>query len=114
MKLLYSRGTRSVDEIQREIDAFWDALGEDDELRADVRDGGIDVRVLDLLSGKEAIRVTALGAGLDPGLVCLVVAFAPAVNTIAVSAWKKVILPGILKKHGRDAIGPERPAGDGS
>jgi len=106
-EISYVRGTRSAAEVQREIDSFWDAIG-DDELRREVTDAGIDVSELAGLNQRGAISVTAKGSGIDPGTVALVVSFAPAANAVLVSLWKKVILPRIRRDHGRDAIGPER------
>jgi hypothetical protein len=109
-ELLYSRGTRSAEEVQREIDSFWDSLESDDDLRKEVRNAGIDDAELEGLDRQEAISVSVRGAGLDPTLVSLVVAFAPTVNAVIVSLWKKVILPRIRRKYGRDAVGSEKPS----
>lgn len=107
-EILYSRGTRSADDVQREIDSFWDAFDHDDELRKEVQDAGIETSELAQVDRQGAISVRVKGAGLDPALVSLVVAFAPAVNAVVVSLWKKVILPRIRRRYGRDAVGPER------
>lgn len=106
-EISYVRGTRSAAEVQHEIDSFWGAI-EGDELRREVSDVGIDVSELAGLDQRDAISVSASGSGIDPGTVALVVAFAPAANSVLVSLWKKVILPRIRRDHGRDAIGPER------
>jgi hypothetical protein len=109
-ELVYARGTRSADEVQREVDSFWDAFEHDGELRQEVQDAGIELSELDAVNRQGGITVSVRGAGLDPALVSLIVAFAPAVNTVAVSLWKKVLLPRIRRRYGRDAVGHERPS----
>ena len=106
--LSYMRGTRSADEIQREIDSFWESLYSNDELREKVKNAGIDIPEYAVDDWHDAIRVKVKGAGLDPSSVELIVAFAPTANAIAVSLWKKVILPRIKHRYGRDAVGEER------
>jgi len=110
--LSYTRGTRSADEVQREIDSFWDLLGRDDRIREEVRNAGIDISEYIGTDFHDTIHVKAKGAGIDPATVALVVAFAPTANAIAVSLWKKVILPRIRHKYGRDAVGQERSSGE--
>jgi len=104
----YTRGTRSVEEIQREINSFWDQLRHDVRLREEIKDVGIDIPDDAAEDWHDAIHVEVKGAGIDPSTVALIVAFAPSANAIVVSLWKKIILPRIRRKYGRDAVGQER------
>jgi hypothetical protein len=107
-ELRYSRGTRSVDEIQRDVDEFWAEFDDSRELSEDVENAGIDVTVLDGTDREGAIRVSARGAGIGPEMVAIVVAFAPAANAVFISLWTEVLLPRIRRRHGRDAIQEEQ------
>lgn len=107
-ELLYRRGTRSADEVQREIDKFWAELDTDD-LRKELADVGIDLDAVPAEERTSAIRVSVRGAGLDPLSVTLVVAFAPVANAVLLSLWRKVLLPRIRSRYGRDAIRDEKP-----
>ena len=109
VELLYARGTRSADEVQREIDSFWDALDHNDELRREVRDADIDISELAGLDRRNAIAVSARAAGFDPASVGLVVAFTSRANAALVPLWENFVLPRIQRRYGRDAVGPERP-----
>jgi hypothetical protein len=108
-ELFYARGTRSADEIQREIDQFWAALDGSDENPKEVAEAGIDLGALSGAERQDAIRVGVRGAGVDPTAVTLVVAFAPAANAALISLWKQVLLPRIRSRYGRDAIREEKP-----
>jgi hypothetical protein len=108
-QLMYVRGTRSADEIQREVDKFWDELADDEELRTELASAGIDAPAVLALKSPDAIRVGVRGAGLDPTTVALVIAFAPVANEMLVSLWKEVLLPRIRSRYGRDAIQDEKP-----
>uniref|UniRef100_UPI003F4987B1 hypothetical protein n=1 Tax=Actinoplanes sp. CA-084688 TaxID=3239901 RepID=UPI003F4987B1 len=108
-ELLYGRGRRSAAEVQREIDTFWAEVDTDDELRKELANAGIDLDEVPADERAGAIRVGVHGAGVDPGSVALIVAFAPVANTVLVSLWKQVLLPRIRSRYGRDAIQDERP-----
>jgi hypothetical protein len=105
---VYGRGTRSADEVQREIDRFWAELDRNDELQAELVGAGLDLSVIPPERRPEAIQVSARGAGLDPASVALVVAFAPVANAVLVSLWEQVLLPRIRDRFGRDAIRDEK------
>ncbi|GAB1646156.1 hypothetical protein [Krasilnikovia sp. MM14-A1259] len=107
-ELWYGRGTRTADEVQREIDNFWAELDASDELRKELADAGVDPSAVPAPDRPGAIRVSVRGAGIDPTAVALIVAFAPAANEILVSLWKQVLLPRIRSRYGRDAIQDER------
>ncbi|MCA2211316.1 hypothetical protein [Jidongwangia harbinensis] len=106
-ELVYGRGTRSADEVQREIDRFWAELEHDDKLQAELRAAGLDLRAVPPERRPEAIQVRVRGAGLDPTSVALIVAFAPVANAVLVSLWEQVLLPKIRDRFGRDAIRDE-------
>jgi hypothetical protein len=108
-QLMYARGTRSADEIQREVDKFWGELADDEQLRTEVAAAGIDAPAVLELKGPDAIRVGVRGAGLEPTAVALVIAFAPVANEVLISLWKQVLLPRIRSRYGRDAIRDEKP-----
>src|SRR5438552_12518786 len=108
-EIWYVRGTRSADEVQREIDEFWAEFAASEQLRKEVGEAGIDPADLARLDPSTAIRTRVHGAGIGPDGVALVVAFAPIVNTAVISLWNKVILPRIRRRYGSDAIRPERP-----
>jgi hypothetical protein len=107
-ELLYGRGTRSAQEVQQEIDTFWAELETSGQLRKEVVDAGVDLGALPTEARSEAIQVTVRGAGLDPTMVSLVVAFAPIANEALVSLWKRVLLPRIRDRYGRDAVREEK------
>lgn len=106
-EIRYAPGTWSAGDIQREIDSFWDPLANDDELRQEVRDAGIDISELAGLDRRNAIAVSAGAAGFAPASVALVVAFAPTANAIVARLWETVLLPRIRRRYGQDAIGLE-------
>ncbi len=108
-ELAYGRGTRSADEVQREIQNFWDDLDSSDELRKELADAGVDVDSLPQQNRENAIRVSVRGAGVEPTAVALVIAFAPVANEVLISLWKQVLLPRIRSRYGRDAIRDEKP-----
>jgi len=110
-QLCYSRGTRSVDEVQRDVDEFWAEFVEGEELRKEVENAGFDVTMLDGVDREGAIRVSARGAGIGSETVAIVVAFAPAINAALISLWVKVLLPRIRRQYGRDAIREEQQRG---
>ena len=108
--LAYGRGTRSADEIQYEIERFWAELDGSDELRKELMDAGIDIASLpDQAERADSIRVSVRGAGVEPTMVALIIAFAPVANEMLISLWKQVLLPRIRDRYGRDAIQDEKP-----
>jgi len=109
-ELLYGRGTRSADEVQREIDKFWAELDTSDELRKELADAGVDLDTVPVAERQDAIKVSVRGAGIDPASVSLIVAFAPVANAVLISLWTQVLLPRIRSRYGRDAIRDEKPA----
>lgn len=108
-ELWYGRGTRTADEIQREIHKFWAELETNDELRKELVDAGIDPDAVAAPDRQDAIQVSVRGAGIDPGAVSLIVAFVPAASEVLISLWNQVLLPRIRNRYGRDAIRDERP-----
>lgn len=68
----------------------------------------LDIDLNSLQRSAEPPKVRVSGAGIDPITVALIVAFSPAVNEIAISVWKELILPRIRARHGRNAIGPAK------
>jgi hypothetical protein len=108
-ELVYGRGTRSADEVQREIEKFWTELDDSDELHKELVAAGIDIDSLPQDERADAIRISVRGAGVDPLTVSLVIAFAPAANAVLTSLWKQVLLPRIRSRYGRDAIRDEKP-----
>jgi hypothetical protein len=110
-ELRYARGTRSVAEVQHDVDEFWAEFVGGEELRKEVENAGFDVTMLDGVDREGAIRVSARGAGIGPETVAIVVAFAPAVNAALISLWTEVLLPRIRRRYGRDAIGDEQQPG---
>ena len=109
MTLLYGRGTRSADEVQQEIDKFWAEVETSEQLRKDLADAGVDLSGVSGTERGNAIRVSVRGAGIEPTAVALVIAFAPVANEVLISLWKRVLLPRIRDRYGRDAIGDEKP-----
>jgi hypothetical protein len=107
-ELRYSRGTRSVDEVQRDVDEFWTEFANGEELRKEVENAGIDVAMLDGVDREGAIRISARGAGIASERVAIIVAFAPIINTALISLWTEVLLPRIRRRYGRDAIREEQ------
>ncbi|MEU4161712.1 hypothetical protein [Actinoplanes sp. NPDC026670] len=108
-ELVYARGTRSAAEVQQDIDRFWDRLDDSDVVQA-LAEAGVDRRDLPPAGEREkTVQVSALGAGLDPTAVALIVAFAPTANEILITVWTQVILPRIRRRYGRDAVGDQRP-----
>jgi hypothetical protein len=108
--LTYGRGTRSADEIQREIEKFWAELDASDELRKELVGAGVDITSLPVKEERaDAIRVSVRGAGVEPTMVSLIIAFAPVANEVLISLWKRVLLPRIRSRYGRDAIQDEKP-----
>ena len=108
-ELAYGRGTRSAEEVQREIQKFWAELDTSDEAAKRLADAGIDLDDLPREGRADAIRVSVRGAGVEPTAVALVIAFAPVANELLVSLWKEVLLPQIRNRYGRDAIRDEKP-----
>ncbi|GIF15742.1 hypothetical protein [Actinoplanes teichomyceticus] len=108
-ELWYGRGTRTAEEVQREIDQFWVEWETSEELRKELAGAGIDPGAVPAPERPGAIRVSVRGAGIDPAAVSLIVAFAPAVSEVLVSLWNQVLLPRIRDRYGRDAIRDEKP-----
>ncbi len=101
---VYARGQLSVAELNREVASFWSELQVSDDLKARLAAHEVGADELLRLSPAEAISITPASAGIDPGTVALIVAFAPSVNHALKSAWDNVILPWIRRRRGLDAI----------
>src|SRR4051794_31688236 len=96
-QLLYRRGRLSVAELNEEIDEFWQQLNNSAELQNELHAYGIDAGALLEIQPREAIKITPSGAGVDPSMVGLIIAFAPAVNHVVKSTWTDVLLPWIRR-----------------
>ncbi|MEV6105787.1 hypothetical protein AB0M28_13870 [Streptomyces sp. NPDC051940] len=103
-ELAYRRGTLSVEELDREVAAFWAELAESAELRAEVAAHGVPPRDVLAVPPGEAVRFRVEGAGLDASHIALVVALAPAANHALTSLWDTVVLPWIRGRRGEDAV----------
>ena len=102
--LKYRRGTRSVRDLNEDIQKVLQALRVDEELQTVARNAGIEPSAIEELDPRTAIVVRPSGAGIDPASVDLIVSFSPVYTTILISLWKKVVLPRIERRWGVDAI----------
>jgi hypothetical protein len=109
-ELFYGRGELSVDQVQGEIDEFWQEFDArtDSMLDSELRTDGIDPAGLADVDRKTAITVHAGASGVDPTVVLIVVTLAPSANHIVKDLWKTVLLPRIRRRWGDDAIGDEK------
>jgi hypothetical protein len=112
-ELVYARGQLSIAELNREVESFWGELGVSDDLKAKLAAHEVDANELLRLPPAEAVIITSDSAGIDPGSIALIIAFAPSVNHALKSAWDTVILPWIRHRRGEDAI-KDRHSKDGN
>ena len=111
-ELVFARGQLSVAELNREVESFWSELQVSDDLKNKLAAHEVSADDLLQLSPGEAVSIRSASAGIDPGTVAIVIAFAPPVNHALKSAWNTVILPWIRRRRGEDAIKEPRSDAD--
>lgn len=100
-ELLYEAGTRSASEIRDLTAKMIDEVKEDPDLRAEITSYGIDPSEL----SPDSIDVRPEGAGLDPVIASLIIAFvAPPV----IDVWRHILLPRLRRRFGSDVVGEEK------
>jgi hypothetical protein len=108
MTASYQLGTRSAVELRRDIQDFLVESRHNSGVQASAARAGITVDQLDELGRSKAYDIREEGAGLDHTAVTLIVAFAPAVNHVAMTVWDDILLPWIRRRYGDDAVGPRK------
>lgn len=98
-EIRYEGPTRSVDDVRGVIDEFLTEAERDPSVL-----DGLSVAPDDLRRG---IRIQVPEHGFDPATVAIIVAFAPAINHVAITIWDALILPRIHRRLGGDALGEE-------
>ena len=58
---------------------------------AGVAEAGVDATSLPEDKRADAIRVSVRGAGVEPTMVSLIIAFAPAANEVLIALWKRLV-----------------------
>src|ERR1043166_8976573 len=100
------RDDLTSDELQRFIEELLRQLREDDKtIQAAAKSTGVSAGELKAAAGgaKPVISISQT-AGIDPGTVAIVVAFAPLAVHIGKSLWDTVILPRLKDHFGGDAL----------
>ena len=97
-----------MEALRDEIQAFWDELPTNAELRREVEGAGLDLVAVGELDSATAIVVEKEGEGFDPATVAIIVAFAPAGVHMLDSLWDEVIVPWIRRRRGSDALGRKK------
>ena len=110
----YARGELSADQLQTEIDQFWQALDSTggSALEAELSAAGFDRTALAGRDRKGAITVRPGRSGVDPVTAVLIVSLAPSANLIIKDLWEEVVLPRIKRRRGDDAIGEQKRGQD--
>ena len=108
MKYRISAEGLDSDQIEQESLQLLDALKSDPRLREEASQAGIDLSQFDLsvaqASDESLIKVEAEAAGVAPGVIEIVLIFAPVAATIMQDCWTHLILPRLKRKYGVDAI----------
>lgn len=104
--MAYGGGSASAEQVTAALDALWSELREPGMLRRDAAAAGVDGAALAELVAHpraEVFTVTKGGEGLDPITTAILVKVViPLAGAVAVDLWKKVLLPRIERKLGRE------------
>jgi hypothetical protein len=112
MKYRIQADTLDSEQLELEARGLLKKLKSDPELRNEAAARGIDLAVFDRQVvpqlDEPLITVEAESAGIDPGLVQIIIVFAtplaPVLAGIVQDCWTQLILPHLKKKYGVDAI----------
>lgn len=93
-------------ELIKEVDRLWRLLPHDEGMREDAADAGIDVSRFADVPRPKAIRITTVAHGISGPEFFDVGFFAsiPGLSVVAFDLWKKVILPRVQSRFGKDAV----------
>lgn len=91
-----------------EVDRLWGRLRTDPELIQDAQEAGIDVLVFADTRRNEVLgfRTTRHGIGGPELLDAAVISVTSGLHVIAWDLWKKVLLPRLVRRFGKDAVKP--------
>ncbi len=95
-------------QIENEAQALLKALKTDENLRKEAAEAGINLEEFDTkvveAADKSLITIKPESAGIAPGVVEIILIFAPAAATIVEDCWKYFILPRLRRRFGANAI----------
>jgi tetratricopeptide (TPR) repeat protein len=100
----------SLEDINAELDVFWEELKRNEALRTDVKAKGIALEELTDRARTEVIDLKLGNSHFDPSTLAIFVAYGPTVNAVAFSLWNEFALPWLLKKFGKKGIQPSTRA----
>jgi hypothetical protein len=109
-----------LDEVINEIDRIWSGLQSDEGLQQDAKDAGIDPSKIDGMKRTDALRVTTAAHGLTGAELFEITAVSAVtgMHVVLYDLWKRVILPRVQQRFGKDAVkeraAPKDPRGTGS
>jgi hypothetical protein len=89
-----------------EIDSLWDRLQSDDALKEDASDAGIDLSKLPRVRRSKAIKIETVGHGISGAELfdASVISAMSGAHIVVWDLWKKVILPRLQQRFGKDAV----------
>jgi hypothetical protein len=98
-----------LDTIISEVDRLWERLQTDEALKQEAADEDVDVSVFAGVYRPQVISIQLKAHSIGGSAASLDIAFATAISgahIVAYDLWKKVFLPRLQSKFGRDTITP--------
>jgi hypothetical protein len=96
-EIFYKRGDLSAQDLQADVQAFFELAGDDPAARQDALDAGVDLDEL-LGQGPTQVEVKPDSAGLTGLEEALIVML---LTPVVQSGWKDVVLPWLQRRRGR-------------
>lgn len=94
-------------QIEHEAQTLLEAMKSEENLRKDAAAAGIDLEEFDRQvrgDSSSLLTIEPKSAGVAPGVIEIVVIFAPLMATVLEDCWKCVILPRLKRRFGVDTI----------
>jgi hypothetical protein len=102
----YELRIAEMSDVVREIDRLWEGLQSDEPLQEDARDAGLDVSRFAGIKRADALVVSTVAHGITGAELFDVTAVSAvsAMHVVFYDMWKRVILPRLQQRFGKDAI----------
>lgn len=102
----YELRIAEMSDVVREIDRIWEGLQSDEPLQEDARDAGLDVSRFAGIKRADALVVSTVAHGISGAELFDVTAVSAvsAMHVVLYDMWKRVILPRLQQRFGKDAI----------